>query len=1133
MGSANEESSSSGWSNHVFLSFRGDDTRKGFTDHLFASLERRGIKTFKDDHDLERGKVISVELMKAIEESMFALIILSPNYASSTWCLDELQKIVECKKEVFPVFYGVDPSDVRHQRGSFAEAFREHEEKFREDRKKVGKWRDALREVAGYSGWDSKNQHEAALIETIVGHLQQKLIPRLPCCTDNLVGIDSRMEEVISLMGTGLNDVRFIGIWGMGGIGKSTIARLVYEAIKEEFKVSCFLENVREESKTNGLVHIQKEFLSYLNVRSNDFYNLYDGKKIIANSLRNKKVLLVLDDVSELSQLENLAGKQEWFGPGSRVMITTRDKHLLTTHGVHVTCKAKGLAQNEALRLFCLKAFKQDQPKEEYLNLCKEVVAYARGLPLALEVLGSHLHGRTVEVWHSALEQIRSFPQSKIQDTLKISYDSLQPTEKKMFLDIACFFKGMDLDEVINILENSGDHPKIGIDILIERSLVTLDKMKNKFGMHDLLQEMGRNIVFQESPNDPGKRSRLWSQKDIDYVLTKNKGTDEIQGIVLNLVQSSDYEARWSTGAFSKISQLRLLKLCDMQLPLGLNCLPSALKVLHWKGCPLKTLPLNNQLDELVDLKLPHSRIEQLWHETKFLEMLKSIILSFSKNLKQSPDIVGVPNLESLVLEGCTSLTEVHPSLVNHKKLVMVNLKDCKRLKTFPSKMEMSSLKDLNLSGCSGFKYLPEFGESMEHLSMLSLEGTAITKLPSSLGCLVGLNHLDLGKCKNLVCLPDTIHKLKSLIVLNVFGCSKLSSLPEVLKEIKCLEELYAGETAIKDLPSFVFYLESLKNISFAGCKGPVANSVNGLFLPFKWLFGNQQTPTGFRIPPSIKSILNLPSLRRINLSYCNLSEDSIPDDFCHLSSLLILNLTGNNFVSLPSCISKLSKLEFLILNCCEKLQRLPELPSSMRGLEASNCSSLETSKFNPSKPCSLFASPTKWNLPREIRVFMEGLRLPKKRFDMIITGSEIPSWFVPQKYVSFANIPIPHNCHINEWVGFALCFLLISYTVPPEACHHEVDCYLFGPNGKLFISSTDLPPMEPCYPHLYILYLSIEKYREKYQEIIYEGGDNSEIEFVLKSYCCHSLEIVRCGCRLVCKQDVEDIYENNFEDLS
>jgi len=152
----------------------------------------------------------------------------------------------------------------------------------------------------------------------------------------------------------------------------------------------------------------------------------------------------------------------------------------------------------------------------------------------------------------------------------------------------------------------------------------------------------------------------------------------------------------------------------------------------------------------------------------------------------------------------------------------------------------------------------------------------------------------------------------------------------------------------------------------------------------------------------------------------------------------------------------------------------------------------------------------------------MQELHLPKERFDMLITGSEIPPWFSPNKCVSFAKISVPDDCPINEWVGFALCFLLVSYDLRPEVCAHEVDCYLFGPNGKVFISSRSLPPMEPCEPHLYIIYLSFDELRD----IIYKGGHFREIEFVLKTYCCSSLQIVRCGSRLVCKQDVEDIYE-------
>ncbi|XP_027352151.1 TMV resistance protein N-like [Abrus precatorius] len=1104
------------WTYHVFLSFRGEDTRKGFTDHLCASLERKGITTFRDDKDLERGHVISQRLLKAIEQSMFAIIILSPNYASSTWCLDELQKIVECKKnqdlQVLPVFYGVDPSNVRHQRESFEEAFKMHEEKFGQDSEKVTKWRHALRQVAGYSGWDSKDRHEAALVESIAQHIHKKLIPKLPSCTDNLVGIDSRVEEVNKLIGMGLNDVRFIGIWGMGGIGKTTISRAVYEAIQGNFEVSCFLENVREVSETNGLFHMQRQLLSRLNISSGDFYDLYDGKKIICNSLCKKKVLLVLDDVNEANQLENLAGKQDWFGPGSRVIITTRDMHLLMTHGVHKIYEVGRLFHNEALHLFCLKAFKQDQPEEGYLDLSKEVVEYTRGLPLAIEVLGSYLFGRNVDIWHSAVKKIRSVPHPKIQDKLKISYEGLDSMEKNIFLDIACFFKGMRLDKLINMLENCGYCPRIGIEILIERSLVTLDRLNNKLGMHDLLQEMGRNIVFQESPNDPGQRSRLWSQEDIDQVLTMNKGTEAINGILLKL---KPYRARWSTEAFSKTTQLKFLSLCGMQLPLGLSCLPSSLKVLHWRGYPLKTLPLIHELNEIVDIILSHSEIEQLWQGILFMEKLKYLNLTFSKNLKRLPNFSGVPNLEKLVLKGCASLTEVHPSLVHHEKVVLINLEDCKSLKALPAKLDMSSLKELILSGCSEFKCLPDFGERMEHLSVLALEGTAIRKLPSSLGCLVGLEILNLKDCKSLLCLPDTIHGLNSLRILNISGCSKLCRMPEGLKEIKCLEELYASDTAIQELPSFILHLDGLKALSFARCKGPLSKSMNW-FLPFNWMFGNQPTPTGFRLPPSASS---LPSLKYINLSYCNLSEESIPRDFFHLSSLKSLDLTGNNFVSIPSSISKLSKLKFLTLNWCKKLQLLPELPSSIIQLDASNCDSLETSQFNPSKPCSLFASPIETGLPEEFRSFIEGRCLPTARFDMLIPGTEIPSWFVPQECVSWAKVQAPTNCLLDDWVGFALCFLIVSYSIPPELCNHEIECYLFGPKGKMLVSTRRLPPMDPCYPHLYILYLSIDQFRDK----ILEDDYWNEIEFALKCYCCDSLQKVRCGSRLVCKQDVED----------
>ena len=148
-------SMTSQWKYDVFLSFSGVDTRRSFTDHLLAALKQKGILTFKDDEGLNRGKSILLELFKAIEESRFAIIIFSKNYASSRWCLDELAEIVRCREEkgltILPIFYDVDPSEVRNQTGTFGQAFNKHKDK--ENIKKVETWRDALKEVANISGW--------------------------------------------------------------------------------------------------------------------------------------------------------------------------------------------------------------------------------------------------------------------------------------------------------------------------------------------------------------------------------------------------------------------------------------------------------------------------------------------------------------------------------------------------------------------------------------------------------------------------------------------------------------------------------------------------------------------------------------------------------------------------------------------------------------------------------------------------------------------------------------------------------------------------------------------------------------------------------------------------------------------
>ena len=223
-----------------------------------------------------------------------------------------------------------------------------------------------------------------------------KLSSLFPKDTNGLVGINSQVEKVMSLLAIGSSDVRIIGIWGMGGIGKTTLARVVYDKVFNEFEGGCFIANVRGEFEKCGLLPLQQKLIPEIlmgesvNIRD-DYYGVY----MIKNRLCHKKILLVLDDVNQFNQLEKLAGDSKWFGPGSRVIITTRDEHLLTRHRVHGIYEVQGLNDYEALHLFSLKAFNKYHPPEDYLDLSTSFVHYAKGLPLAIDVLGSFLYNRS------------------------------------------------------------------------------------------------------------------------------------------------------------------------------------------------------------------------------------------------------------------------------------------------------------------------------------------------------------------------------------------------------------------------------------------------------------------------------------------------------------------------------------------------------------------------------------------------------------------------------------------------------------------------------------------------------------------------------------------------------------------
>ncbi|XP_024026000.1 TMV resistance protein N [Morus notabilis] len=323
----------------VFLSFRGEDTRHGLAKELHSALQEAGIPTFRDDVNLERGTHVSSELLKAIQMSRVAIIVFSKNYASSSWCLDELVKILECQQVdgqfVLPVFFDVDPDDVGGQTGDFGKAF---EDRFRSDTKvasKIDKWKAGLAEAAmlpdGFSLHDGAQWDNSMFIKEIISqiscrrqdaHMYLHLQPTM----------DSGKDYLNHLLSIAADDILIIGIYGIGNIGKTNLAKAVYNQNLYSFDGSSFLANVNKVSeRPNGLLKLQEQLLFDLLDESIEIKDVSMGINMIKTRLRSKRVLVVLDDVEKLDQLNALARRREWFGSGSRIIITTRDANLLCT----------------------------------------------------------------------------------------------------------------------------------------------------------------------------------------------------------------------------------------------------------------------------------------------------------------------------------------------------------------------------------------------------------------------------------------------------------------------------------------------------------------------------------------------------------------------------------------------------------------------------------------------------------------------------------------------------------------------------------------------------------------------------------------------------------------------------------
>ncbi|XP_061949493.1 disease resistance protein RPV1-like [Populus nigra] len=824
----------------VFLSFRGEDTRKTFTDHLYTALVKAGIHTFRDDDELPRGEEISDHLLKAIQESKISIVVFSKGYASSRWCLDELVEILKCKYRktgqiALPIFYDIDPSDVRKQTGSFAEAFVKHEERYKE---KVKEWREALEEAGNLSGWNLKdmaNGHEAKFIQYIIKEVWNKLYPKDMNVGTHPVGIDPLVNEIRDFVSKATEKVCIVGIHGMPGIGKTTIAKEVFNKLCDEFEGSSFLLNVKEKSESKDMVLLQQQLLhDILRQNAEKINNVDIGKVLIKERLRHKRVLVVFDDVDRPDRLLDLMGEPSWLGPGSRVIITTTDESLLLEADQRY--QVQELNRGDSLQLFCRHAFRDTKPAKDYVELSNDVVEYCGGLPLALKVLGSCLYGKNQARWESVIDRLRKFPNSEIQKKLRISFDTLdESTLKNTFLDIACFFIGRKKEYVAKVLEGRYDYnPEDDFGTLIERSLIKVDD-SGTIGMHDLLRGMGKEIVKEESPENPAQRSRIWSQEDAWIVLKMQMGTEVVKGLTLDVRRSEDKSL--STGSFTKMKLLKLLQINGAELTGSFKRLSKVLTWICWLECPLEFLPSDFSLDYVVVIDMQYSNIRELWKKKKMLNNLKILDLSYSKNLVKTPNMHS-SSLEKLLLEGCSSLAKVHQSIGHSKSLVC-----------------------LNISGCSQLKELPKCMGDIESFTELLADGINNEQFLFSVG------HL---KC---------VRKLS-------------------------LRGHWKWDWNLPYRPS------------------PNSSWISALLTP---------TSTIWRV---------LGKLKLVNCGFSERATNSI--DFGGFSSLEELDLSKNEFFSLPSGIGILSKLRLLTVQQCGNLVSIPELPSNLEHLDTCGCKSMQ-----------------------------------------------------------------------------------------------------------------------------------------------------------------------------------------------
>ncbi|BFG42413.1 hypothetical protein CerSpe_286870 [Prunus speciosa] len=1136
----------------VFLSFRGEDTRATFTSHLHKALLRKNIDTYIDRR-LERGDEIAPALLKAIERSKIALVIFSKDYASSTWCLKELVHILGCKKShgqiVIPIFYRIDPSDVRKQQGTYALEDRP----LKRSRDEVANWRAALEETANISGFhdSSKTVTEADFVEEVVQDVLTKLNRESSSDLRGLFGIQRKIEKIESLLCLDSPGVCCVGIWGMGGIGKTTLADAVFHRLASKFEVCCFLANVRENSEqTNGLHQLRNKLVGEILKEKDVDIDTPSIPPHILIRLRRTKALIVLDDVNAREQLEVLVGDHDRFCQGSRIIITARDTGLLEQKvDPEKIYNVEGLGSDEALRLFHSYAFGNKSPTTDYAGLSREVVDYIKGIPLALKVMGSSFRRcKSKQEWEVQWKKVKRVPIGEIQKVLRVSYDGLDDNEKEIFLDIACFHKGCKRKDVERMLDSCDFIGEVGINDLIDRSLISISKgrwSKERIEMHDLVQEMGRAIARKQG-------NRLFNADDVYKALTNNQRDGHVKAISFDKFEIEKLPLELEHSNFEKMYQLRFLRVSYLPSIVSLD-LPNSLKYLEWRHYPWKSLPSKFSTQNLVVLNMRGSKVEgQLWNED------------------QSP-----VNLKWICLSECRHLTEV-PNLSRSLKIEHIDLRFCYNLVEIPLYFQhLGKLTYLDLWGCD-IKNLPKMPCNLE---VLILHESGIEELPSSVWSHEKISHLDIRYCRDLKSLPSNTCKLKLSDSFSLEGCESLHKFWELPKNTTAIN--MASCKNLVSLPTNIWKLKSLESLKLNGCSKFQHLEISEVMEHLEFL--NLSFTAVKELHPSIE---NLVVLRKLDLSFCS-NLEVVSDYLFRLTSLQELDLSWTKIKSLPASIKQAAQLSRLCLISCMRLESLPELPPLLQHLEAQGCTSLKTVSSSSTaitqgweeyifsrglhekhifSNCPKLDENARSNImgDAQLRIMRMTIASSKFKEDKIeeaydsddsddsyyayqsnkeffgkrsfvairCWGYEIPNWFSHKSEGCSIKIELPRDWFSTDFLGFALSLVVVT------ACYMEVGCkYNFKTsNGEshevnhplCFVQKKKIHPVTNGDPHEVFVWW----YNNVFEEVVkgaesptafYKLVTEVNVDFTVRNYHGYS-EVKKCGICLLYGKNAEMI---------